>query len=365
MSRHRVVAMALQALVLMSLVAGTAAWAASDKRVTVLLDGVPQAVTTHARTVGGVLTSAGLTVGAHDLLAPDRAVAVQDGSYVVLRRGRPVTVNIDGHARRLWVTARSVGELLDQVGLRDAGLWLSASRSRPIPLGGLTVAMRLAKQATVVADGRPAVLDTTVPTVRGLLEAAQVTLAPTDRTSVPLDAPVTDGLIVTVTRIRGTVAVVNVAVRQAVVRKPDPAMPIGQTKVLDPGVPGVTVQTWAYTLTNGKVTARRLVSSVLRSAPRPTVLAVGTQPAPQNNPSPDGLNWAALAKCESGGNPKAYNPAGPYYGLYQFSASTWHAVGGAGVPTDASPSEQTYRAQVLYKRSGAGQWPVCGHNLFT
>jgi len=35
------------------------------------------------------------------------------------------------------------------------------------------------------------------------------------------------------------------------------------------------------------------------------------------------------------------------------------------VPSDASPSEQTYRAQILYKRSGAGQWPVCGHFLFS
>ena len=35
-------------------------------------------------------------------------------------------------------------------------------------------------------------------------------------------------------------------------------------------------------------------------------------------------------------------------------ASTWHAVGGVGLPTDASSSEQTYRAQLLYNRSGAG-----------
>jgi resuscitation-promoting factor RpfB len=40
-------------------------------------------------------------------------------------------------------------------------------------------------------------------------------------------------------------------------------------------------------------------------------------------------------------------------------------VGGVGLPTDANSSEQTYRAQILYKRSGAGQWPVCGKNLFT
>ena len=87
---------------------------------------------------------------------------------------------------------------------------------------------------------------------------------------------------------------------------------------------------------------------------------------PQNSPAADGLNWAALANCESGGNPKAYNPAGPYYGLYQFSASTWHAVGGVGLPDrrDLRPSRPTGRS-MLYKRSGAGQWPVCGRNLFT
>jgi hypothetical protein len=91
---------------------------------------------------------------------------------------------------------------------------------------------------------------------------------------------------------------------------------------------------------------------------------VGTKKLPENSPAADGLNWAALAGCESGGNPAAYNPVGPFYGLYQFMQGTWNAVGGVGLPSDASPSEQTFRAQLLYQRSGAGQWPVCGHNLF-
>jgi len=79
----------------------------------------------------------------------------------------------------------------------------------------------------------------------------------------------------------------------------------------------------------------------------------------------DSLNWAALAKCESGGNPRAVNPSGQYFGLYQFSLSTWRAVGGSGNPIDNSSAEQTYRAKILYKRAGAGQWPHCGPRLFT
>jgi hypothetical protein len=75
------------------------------------------------------------------------------------------------------------------------------------------------------------------------------------------------------------------------------------------------------------------------------------------------LNWAALAQCESGGNPRAVNPAG-YYGLYQFSPATWRSVGGRGLPSRASAGEQSRRAQTLYRRSGAGPWPNCGRHLF-
>jgi hypothetical protein len=76
------------------------------------------------------------------------------------------------------------------------------------------------------------------------------------------------------------------------------------------------------------------------------------------------LNWRALAACESGGNPRAVNPSGRYFGLYQFDRSTWRSVGGSGVASSASRSEQTYRAQLLYvQRGGSGAWPVCGRRL--
>ena len=73
--------------------------------------------------------------------------------------------------------------------------------------------------------------------------------------------------------------------------------------------------------------------------------------------------WAALAQCESGGNPTAVSANGLYYGLYQFSLSTWASVGGSGLPSQASPAEQTMRAQTLQARSGWGQWPHCASTL--
>jgi Transglycosylase-like domain len=69
---------------------------------------------------------------------------------------------------------------------------------------------------------------------------------------------------------------------------------------------------------------------------------------------------AAIAQCESGGDPTAVSSNGMYHGKYQFSVATWAAVGGSGLPSQAPEAEQDMRAALLYARSGPGQWPVCG-----
>jgi hypothetical protein len=67
----------------------------------------------------------------------------------------------------------------------------------------------------------------------------------------------------------------------------------------------------------------------------------------------------AIAACESGGNPTADTGNG-FYGKYQFTPSTWQAVGGSGNPAAASEAEQDRRAAALLAQAGSGQWPVCG-----
>jgi hypothetical protein len=67
----------------------------------------------------------------------------------------------------------------------------------------------------------------------------------------------------------------------------------------------------------------------------------------------------AIAACESGGNP-ATDTGNGFYGKYQFTLETWHAVGGTGNPAQASEAEQDRRAAALYEQTGPSPWPVCG-----
>jgi hypothetical protein len=69
---------------------------------------------------------------------------------------------------------------------------------------------------------------------------------------------------------------------------------------------------------------------------------------------------AAIAACESGGNPSAIGGGGAYRGAFQMTYAAWASVGGSGDPAAAPMAEQVRRAAALYAQAGPGQWPVCG-----
>lgn len=67
-----------------------------------------------------------------------------------------------------------------------------------------------------------------------------------------------------------------------------------------------------------------------------------------------------IAQCESGGDPTAVSADGTYRGKYQFTRSTWKAMGGTGDPAAAPEAEQDQRAAALLAAQGTAPWPVCG-----
>lgn len=83
-----------------------------------------------------------------------------------------------------------------------------------------------------------------------------------------------------------------------------------------------------------------------------------------------GGGWAALRRCESGGNYSAVSSSGTYRGAYQFSRSTWNSVAARSAPhlvgvdpAAASPADQDAMALALYRSSGSRPWPHCGRHL--
>ena len=361
--------------------AGGVAYEATGKTVTLTVDGDSREVDFRGDTAADVLAAAGLDAGKRDLLVPSAGSAVEDGDEVALRRARELELVVDGKPRTVWVTAASVDEALEQVGLTDRALALSASRSRGIPLDGLKLAVTTPKDITIVADGKTLPRTTTTRTSGEALAEAKIVLDADDRLSHDRSRPVVDGLKLTVTRITKDRVTEPVSLPFRTERRNDGGLYKGVTKVVSAGKAGTASRVVERVLADGKVEKRTVVSTETVAAPQPRVIAVGTKPRPAPAPvraakapsssgagsasvgSSGGLNWGALAACESGGNPGAVSASGKYRGLYQFSIATWRGVGGSGDPASASVAEQTRRAQMLYNRSGAGQWPECGRHL--
>jgi uncharacterized protein YabE (DUF348 family) len=350
---------------LAALAGGTAAFAVMDKTVRLDVDGQHLSVRTFADDVAGVLRKEHIVLGPHDTVAPDVHAPVKAGSSVVVRHGRPVTVTLDGQPRLVWVTALSVDGALDQLGLRADGEWMSVSRSKSIPRSGLAFELRIPQHVTVLVDGRRLSRVTTAGTVHELLDSLHVRVGKLDQVSVPMTRYPIDGLVVAVDRIRQDMVTRNIAIPYHTTHLRNPSLYAGDTRVQRYGQPGLRVNTYRVVWKNKKLVHRTLVRSRVRSRPVAAIVQVGTKPRPRYSPSPDGLNWPALANCESGGNPRAVSSGGTYRGLYQFTMGTWHSLGGSGDPIDASSNEQTYRAQILYRRDGDSPWPTCGHYLYT
>lgn len=77
--------------------------------------------------------------------------------------------------------------------------------------------------------------------------------------------------------------------------------------------------------------------------------------------TPSGVDWSAIAYCESGGN-WAANTGNGYYGGLQFTQGTWAGYGGTAYATRAdlaSASEQIAVAERVLSAQGPAAWPNC------
>ncbi|MEA5154437.1 ubiquitin-like domain-containing protein [Raineyella sp.] len=293
------------------------------KTVTVSLDGTPTQFRTYAGTVGQALSTKGITLSEHDVVAPSADSTLAEGEQISVQYARPVTVTIDGQARTIWTTATSVDQVLGMLQLADANTLVSTSRSSGIGREGLSFSVETPKKVQLDVDGRSQEVISTTRTVDDLLKEQKVSLADGDKVDPGLTTVLTDGLKVAITR----------APKPEPVAAPKPA-------------PKPTTSSSTTTSTAKKATTSTTKSSGSSSS---------------SSSAPAGV-WDQIAQCESGGN-WAINTGNGYYGGLQFNLSTWRAYGGSGLPSSASKAEQIAIATKVQAAQGWGAWPACTSKL--
>lgn len=334
------------------------------------VNGVSAPVSGFEQTVGDVLAASGVTVSSHDLVAPAADQPVQDGQTIVVRTATPYQVTVDGRSVQAWSTGDSVDTVLDEVAA-DGTVVMAADRSsqrQALPV--LPAAGTLA----VVADGQTHEVEAQ-PTdgVQALLDKAGIAVSPIDRVAFTQQ----DGrTALTVTRVTRGERTDTQPIAFSTEERDDDTLEQGTQTVLQEGQDGQATSTYYEETVGGKTTVSvkvgdsttdpvaRIVANGTK-APVVTASSSASSSAASSTSSASAVGgdvWAALAQCESGGNP-ATNTGNGYYGMYQFTLGTWQSLGGTGLPSEASADTQTALAQALQARSGWGQWPACAASL--
>ena len=374
-SRTTVISVASAAALL---VAGTAAAAVgtSYRHVTVEVDGVSRDVSGFFITAGDALNTAGVSVGSHDLVAPASDQRVTNGDTVVVRTATEYDVTVDGNRTTAWSTASSISGVLSALPAVSSSMAADRSYTRaemPLGEGGETI--------HVVADG--ATTDVVASAAEGttaILQKVGISAGPIDR--VTLENSGGDITLRVARVVRGNITTTT-EIPYGTEEREDAEAEQGTEKTVQEGVVGSqTTESYQETI-DGQVTVSAVLTTT-RTEPTPRIISKGTKEkkaeetknssdssssssssssasSPAVASGDDAAIWAAIAQCESGGNPST-NTGNGYYGMYQFSLPTWQSVGGTGLPSDASAEEQTMRARMLQQRAGWGQWG-CAYKL--
>ncbi|MCL2465181.1 MAG: ubiquitin-like domain-containing protein [Micrococcales bacterium] len=267
-----------QALVLAVIAASTTAFAVLHKRVELDVDGTQHQVQAFGRTVADVLAAAHVTVGPDDDVSPGINAPITAGEQVVVRHARDFTVDIDGQTQQFTTTALTVGEVVDGLGMQGDDVRLSASRSAELGTQPLQISTQ--KTVYLAVDGQVITGVTTAATVRDALKDIGLVLDDGDQVSVPLDAPVVDGLVVMVTRAATTGQKVTEVVPFDTQQVDDPTLITGTTKVQTPGKAGVRTTTYDVQVVGGVVVSRTELTSAITTPPVTQVVLKGTKPLP-------------------------------------------------------------------------------------
>lgn len=350
--------------------------ATSYRNVFIESDGTTKAISGFFPDVRSALDAADVELGEADAVEPALADRLSNDQTIEVFRAQPYRVLSGGETMTEWSPAVSLDQVFDH--LADG-----TEESIAVSRTNVRTALPLAESARTVAvqidDKTSEVKVSGGETVAEILGDADFKPSPLDEVRIKL----IDGEpgIAVVTEERGFYTSTK-AIDFEEERVEDPDLEKGTEVVTQEGEEGERTVIKYKQIRGGETVVSSVFSKEVTKKPVNRIVSVGTkEPVQQTTPSSSSSSssssasssssssgsvsgdvWAQLAQCESGGNPST-NTGNGYYGLYQFSASTWQAVGGSGLPSDASAEEQTMRAQTLQARAGWGQWPACASAL--
>jgi len=329
----------------------------------VFVDGSRTTIATQAKTVGEALESSGIELFEHDKSEPSVETEITSNEFnVTIFRARPITV-VDGANNYTITTAeRTPRAIAETAGFKPKAEDGFEYKNHDNPFEG-TIGTHLyikrSKEITFELYGKSSKLRTQTLTVQDLLDEKEVTLEDGDEVTPSPAVRITNGMKVSIASIDKKVRTVEETIPFPEEQIQDANQPLSYKKITEPGENGSKLVTYEIIVRNGEEFKKKALKTVVTKQPVKQVAIVGAKNVTFSGDF--ALALAKLRSCEGGYD--SWNPAGPYYGAYQFDRQTWGSVADPAKYGHATPGEQDAAARALYEQRGWQPWPVCGASL--
>ena len=336
---------------------------ASEQRlITIHEGGSERSIITTKDTLRDVFSEIGEVIDPNDVVEPSLdAPLVGPDYHVNVYRARPVTIIDETQQIRIMTAHQTPKQIAAAAGveLHDEDK-ATVQLSQNIVADGASLEMKISRATPIQLSlyGKEDTVYTQATTVNGFLKEKSITLGPDDTLSVDRSTQLTPNMRLEIWR-NGTQTVTNEEeIAFPIEQIQDVNQETGYRRVQTAGTPGKKMVTYEITMKNGQEVSRVAIQQVVVAEPQRQVEVVGAKAGFSGDFA---AALARLRSCE--GSYTSWNPAGPYYGAYQFGQGTWNGVADPAKYGNATPAEQDAAAYALYQRRGWQPWPSCSKKL--
>ncbi|GAA4706739.1 3D domain-containing protein [Brevibacillus fulvus] len=198
---------------------------------------------------------------------------------ILTTQPKQVTLNLDGVTKQFQTEANTVGEFLSEQKIPVNETDVLNPKPETKLTDALVIELHTSWEVAVQVDGQTKKVHTRSKDVAGVLRDAGITLGANDKVEPALTSTVSKDTKISITRIAEKVVQVTQEVPFQEIRKSDPTLTKGETRILQNGQPGKAVLHYKLQMANGKEIARELVKTEVITPKSDKIIAVGAAPA--------------------------------------------------------------------------------------
>jgi uncharacterized protein YabE (DUF348 family) len=276
---------------------GTAFAVSNEAAVSVY--GEQSTVRTFSPTVGSLLESQGVRIRSTDLVTPALEANVTDGIDIQVVHRNPVTVTVDGESQEVLTTGDTVADALDEVDYKTEKAHISPDPETQLSAEGTSVEVETRKSVTFKGQYGHKTFDVYSDTVGEGMEEVLRNIEDTDTAKPGRDEKLTDGMTVTVQRVREKKSTVTESIDFSTTTETSDELAEGTTKVTTEGRQGTREKTVEKTVVDGEVTDTKVLDEKVTEKAVDEVVVKGTKKAPKTTEKASASSEESAATSDS------------------------------------------------------------------